>query len=130
MGHLNDLTISANTYNGATITFTNVSNNTYEGVYTVVEGENVYVDADEIRAFATDHPQPFNRDEYLGQYADTHPEDTEPYLVRSLVGANHRSADARSTVACWDRFLPPRDPVLKHVSNTAETIFSIFSFSL
>src|SRR5210317_371067 len=38
----------------------------------VVEGENVYVDADEIRAFATDHPQPFNRDEYLGQYADTH----------------------------------------------------------
>jgi len=33
----------------------------------------VYVDADEITAWAAEHPQPFRRDEYLGQYADTHP---------------------------------------------------------
>ncbi len=33
----------------------------------------IYVDADEVAAWAESHPQPFNRDEYLGQYADTHP---------------------------------------------------------
>lgn len=44
-----------------------------------VEGEKVFVDIDEIRAFAVEHPQPFNRDEYLGEYADTHPENTEPF---------------------------------------------------
>jgi len=43
-----------------------------------IEDDAVFVDADEIRAFATKHPQPFNREEYLGQYADTHPEATEP----------------------------------------------------
>jgi len=37
------------------------------------DGGAVYVDADEIAAWAAEHPQPFNRDEYLGQYADTHP---------------------------------------------------------
>jgi glutamate synthase domain-containing protein 2 len=45
----------------------------------VVDGNAVYVDAEEVRAFHTDHPQPFNRNEYLGQFADTHPESTEPY---------------------------------------------------
>ena len=38
-----------------------------------VEGDDVLVDSDEIAAWHTDHPQPFNRDSYLGQYADTHP---------------------------------------------------------
>ena len=33
----------------------------------------------EIEAYLENHPQPFNRDEYLGSYADTHPENTEPY---------------------------------------------------
>lgn len=44
-----------------------------------IEKDKVVIDADEIRAFAVKHPQPFNRDVYLGQYADTHPENTEPY---------------------------------------------------
>ncbi len=39
----------------------------------------VWVDRDEILAFETANPQPFKRDEYQGTYADTHPEDTEPY---------------------------------------------------
>ena len=39
----------------------------------------VFVDAAEIRAFHDAHPQPFNRAVYLGQYADTHPENTEPF---------------------------------------------------
>ncbi|MEM0970585.1 MAG: glutamate synthase-related protein, partial [Verrucomicrobiota bacterium] len=37
----------------------------------------VLVDADEIAAWAKEHPQPFPRDEYLGTYADTHPIDAE-----------------------------------------------------
>ncbi|NOY49352.1 MAG: Rieske 2Fe-2S domain-containing protein, partial [Chlorobi bacterium] len=44
-----------------------------------VEADNVYVDADEIKTFQIAHPQPFNNDDYQGKYADTHPEDTEPY---------------------------------------------------
>ena len=44
----------------------------------VVDGW-VRVDEEEVRAFHKEHPQPFNRDEYQGLYADTQPEDTEPY---------------------------------------------------
>lgn len=44
-----------------------------------IEGDALLVDENEITAFETKHPQPFKRDEYLGTYADTHPEDTEPY---------------------------------------------------
>lgn len=36
-----------------------------------MEGDDVLVDADEIAAWAADNPQPFNRDAYLGLYADT-----------------------------------------------------------
>jgi len=36
-----------------------------------IEGDQVLVDADEINAWALEHPQPFNRDAYLGLYADT-----------------------------------------------------------
>jgi len=38
-----------------------------------IEDGEVFVDADEIAAWAKDHPQPFDRDAYLGNYADTHP---------------------------------------------------------
>ena len=38
-----------------------------------VEDDQIMVDADEIATWAKAHPQPFNRDEYLGAYADTHP---------------------------------------------------------
>ncbi len=44
----------------------------------VVDGW-VRVDEDEVAAFAKKNPQPFNREEYLGNYADTHPENTEPF---------------------------------------------------
>lgn len=51
-----------------------------------VEGDFVMVDENEINEFLKNHPQPFNRDEYLGLYADTHPENTEPYTsyIRDL----------------------------------------------
>ena len=44
------------------------------------EAGQVFVDADEIDAWAKEHPQPFKRDEYLGLYADTsHGTDEEPH---------------------------------------------------
>jgi glutamate synthase domain-containing protein 2 len=45
-----------------------------------VEGDDILVDADEIAAWARDHPQPFQREQYLGLYADTsHGTEEEPY---------------------------------------------------
>ncbi len=46
---------------------------------TKIEGGELFVDEVEIDAYLEKHAQPFNRDEYLGAYTDTHPEDTEPY---------------------------------------------------
>ncbi|MES0881174.1 glutamate synthase-related protein [Roseibium sp. SCP14] len=45
-----------------------------------VEGDDVLVDEEEVAAWANDHPQPFNREAYLGLYADTsHGTEEEPY---------------------------------------------------
>jgi glutamate synthase domain-containing protein 2 len=45
-----------------------------------VEGGKVLVDEDEISAWHQENPQPFQRDAYLGQYADTsHGTEEEPY---------------------------------------------------
>ena len=44
-----------------------------------IDGDFLCVDKSEIETFEVKQPQPFNREEYLGAYADTHPEDTEPY---------------------------------------------------
>ena len=41
--------------------------------------DQVVVDEDEIRAWVTEHPQPYQRDEYLGLYADIHGTPEEPY---------------------------------------------------
>ena len=38
---------------------------------TWIEGGDVLVDEDEVRAWGNDNPQPFNRDAYLSLYADT-----------------------------------------------------------
>ncbi|MGI9539386.1 MAG: glutamate synthase-related protein [Miltoncostaeaceae bacterium] len=43
-----------------------------------VEGDSVFVDGDEVAAFAALHPQPFRREEYLGQYVATHADPAEP----------------------------------------------------
>ena len=40
---------------------------------TRIKGGKVFVDADEVAQWGAEHPQPFKRDDYLGQYADTHP---------------------------------------------------------
>lgn len=47
-----------------------------------VEGDAIMVDADEIDAWAKKHPQPFNRNRYLGLYADTgHGTEEEPHTA-------------------------------------------------
>lgn len=52
----------------------------------IEKGSILYVDEAEIDRFLKDHPQPFVRNEYQGVYADTHPEETEPYTsyIREL----------------------------------------------
>ena len=86
----------------------------------IIENDKVLVDQEEIQAFAMDYPQPFNRDEYLGQYADTHPEATEPYTgyiaelaKNGLKNYGHHGPSAsmgvdRNTLPKWEdiQFLP------------------------
>ena len=45
-----------------------------------VKGGKVYVDRKAIEAWASEHPQPFDRNAYQGLYADTHPELEEPFV--------------------------------------------------
>ena len=80
----------------------------------------VWVDEGEINAFLEKHPQPFNDFQYLGQYADTHPEDTEPYTLyikelaqNGLKNYGHHGPSAamgvdRNTLPKWEeiQFLP------------------------
>jgi len=44
-----------------------------------IEDGSIWVDADEVAAFAVENPQPFNRDAYQGSYQDTHPIPAEPF---------------------------------------------------
>ncbi len=87
---------------------------------TKIEGDKLYVDAFEIDAYLEKQPQPFNRDKYLGAYADTHPEDTEPYTgyikelaQNGLKNIGHHGFSAsmgvdRNTLPKWNdiQFLP------------------------
>jgi len=80
----------------------------------------VWIDESEINSFISKNPQPFNRDQYLGQYADTHPEDTEPYTgyIKELAQnglknyGHHGPSEAmgvdRNTLPKWEdiQFLP------------------------
>ncbi len=88
--------------------------------YSVIKKGNVYIDEDEVNEYLVKHPQPFNREEYLGQYADTHPESTEPYTKyikelakNGLKNWGHHGPSAsmgvdRNTLPKWEdiQFLP------------------------
>ncbi|MEO0764465.1 MAG: glutamate synthase-related protein [Pseudomonadota bacterium] len=80
-----------------------------------LEGDDICVDADEISAWAYANPQPFNRDSYLGLYADTsHGTEEEPYtgLIQQYARdglsktGHHGVVDAmgvpRHTLPDWD----------------------------
>jgi len=108
----------------------------------LIEGDKVMVDADEISSFAIKNPQPFNRDAYLGEYADTHPEDTEPYTgyITELAknglknyghhGPSESMGVDRNTLPKWEdiQFLPAQlatRPLLdEHNVSTKVTIGS------
>lgn len=96
---------------------------------THIKDNDLYVDLDEIDAFKVAHPQPFNRDAYQGQYADTHPEETEPYTgyikelsENGLTKVGHHGFTSsmgvdRNTLPKWEdiQFLPAqmaRKPLL------------------
>ena len=51
-----------------------------------VDDGSIHVDGDEVAAFALEHPQPFDRDSYQGQWQDPHGTHAEPYvrLIREL----------------------------------------------
>ena len=51
-----------------------------------VENGAAWVDEDEIAAWEREHPQPYNRDDYQGLYADMHGTPAEPHvgLIREL----------------------------------------------
>ena len=86
----------------------------------IIENDGVYLDKNEVDAFEVDHPQPFNREAYLGTYADTHPEDTEPFTgyiqelaKNGLKNFGHHGPSAsmgvdRNTLPKWQdiQFLP------------------------
>lgn len=85
-----------------------------------IENDIVWVDEEEINEYLEEHPQPFKRDQYLGQYADTHPENTEPYTAyikelsrNGLKNYGHHGPSAamgvdRNTLPKWEniQFLP------------------------
>ena len=85
---------------------------------TLIEDDILYVDEDQIDAYLEEHPQPFDREAYLGQYADTNPQDTEPYngYIRNLSKnglKSHHGPSAsmgvdRNTLPKWEdiQFLP------------------------
>ena len=96
-----------------------------------IDGNILSVDEHEIIEFEKNHPQPFDRTAYLGTYADTHPEPTEPdtgyikELARNgLKNLGHHGFSAsmgvdRTTLPKWDdiQFLPAQlatRPLLDH----------------
>lgn len=88
--------------------------------FSTIEEGAVWVDETEINTYLKNHPQPFRRDEYLGDYADTHPEQTEPFTlyIKELAQnglkkyGHHGPSDAmgvdRNTLPKWEdiQFLP------------------------
>jgi len=99
----------------------------------------VYVDKADVIAFEEIHPQPFKRDEYLGAYADTHPESTEPYTnyitdlaQNGLKNYGHHGPSAamgvdRNSLPKWDdiQFLPAQlasRPLLDHESVDTQVV--------
>jgi glutamate synthase domain-containing protein 2/nitrite reductase/ring-hydroxylating ferredoxin subunit len=88
--------------------------------YTRIEDGQIWIDEDEINTYLREHPQPFDRSAYLGQYADTHPENTEPYAnyikglaQHGLKKVGHHGPSAamgvdRNTLPKWEniQFLP------------------------
>jgi glutamate synthase domain-containing protein 2 len=87
---------------------------------THIDGDDISVDLEEIDAYIEKNPPQFNRDAYQGEYADTHPEETEPYTgyikelaANGLDNVGHHGFTSsmgvdRNTLPKWEniQFLP------------------------
>jgi glutamate synthase domain-containing protein 2 len=87
---------------------------------TLLENGTVFIDESEISDYLREHPQTFQHNEYQGEFADTHPEDTEPYTLyikelarNGLKNYGHHGPTAsmgvdRNTLPKWEdiQFLP------------------------
>ena len=81
-----------------------------------IEGGQVFVDEDEVAAWHVDNPQPYNRDQYLGQYADpSHGQSAEPYtnLIQSY------ARDGLSKTCLLYTSPSPRDGLLSRMPSSA-----------
>lgn len=104
-----------------------------------VEANQVWINQSEIEEFEQKHPQPFNREAYLGAYADTHPEETEPYTgyikelaQNGLKNVGHHGFSVsmgvdRNTLPQWKdlQFLPAqlaRKPLLDEAEVSTKVI--------
>lgn len=104
-----------------------------------IEDGWVWIDEVEVDNFLIEHPQPFNRNDYLGKFADTHPENTEPYTrdikelaKNGLKNIGHHGFTAamgvdRNTLPKWEdvQFLPAqlwKKPLLDEEAVITETI--------
>lgn len=79
---------------------------------TDIQDGDLYIDKDEILAFEKTNPQPFQREQYLGTYADTHPESTEPFTayVKELAQNGLKNVGAHGFTAAMgvDRNILPK----------------------
>lgn len=106
---------------------------------THIEGNNLCVDLDEINDFKLKNPPAFKRDDYQGAYADTHPEETEPYTgyIKELsanglknIGQHGFTSSMgvdRNTLPKWEdiQFLPAqmaKKPLLDEASVSTKVI--------
>ncbi len=104
-----------------------------------VEGDTLYVNQKEIHDFEAQNPPPFNREAYLGAYADTAPEATEPYTLyiknlskHGLKKVGHHGETVsmgvdRNTLPKWEniQYLPAqlhRKPLLDDAPVSSKTV--------
>ena len=85
-----------------------------------IENGGVWIDQAEVNDYLHKFPQPFKRETYLGKYADTHPESTEPFTryIKDLAqnglknyghhGPSESMGVDRDTLPKWEniQFLP------------------------
>ncbi len=79
-----------------------------------IDGDEVMVDEDEIRAWELEHPQPYDRDAYLGAYQDPHGTADEPFVgqisrlaAKGTEGVGHHGevtamGVSRTQLPSWD----------------------------
>jgi glutamate synthase domain-containing protein 2/nitrite reductase/ring-hydroxylating ferredoxin subunit len=104
-----------------------------------IKDDSLCVDLDEINEFKLKNPPAFNRDSYQGAYADTHPEDTEPFTgyIKELAanglknigkhGFTSSMGFDRNTLPKWEdiQFLPAqmaKKPLLDENSVSTKVI--------